>query len=137
MDCQTKALHTTPMHADPYGSLSVPVYHTAAYQFPDAASRIEAFSGRSGEPDYSRTMNPTVTFLEDKVRSLTGAQSVTAFNSGMAAISNFFLAALSAGRNVVISRHMFGNTYSLLTNTLKRFGIEARIVDLLDINLYH
>ncbi|MBO6013450.1 MAG: PLP-dependent transferase [Bacteroidales bacterium] len=134
MDCQTKALHTTPMHVDPYGSLSVPVYHTAAYQFPDAASMIEAFSGRSGEPDYSRTMNPTVTFLEDKVRSLTGAQSVTAFNSGMVAISNFFLAALSAGRNVVISRHMFGNTYSLLTNTLKRFGIEARIVDLLDIN---
>ncbi len=133
MDNQTKALHTSFFHDDPYGSLSMPVYHTAAYQFPDAASMTEAFSGRSGEPDYSRTMNPTVTFFEDKVKALTGAQSVTAFNSGMAAITNMFFATTAAGKNVVSSCHMFGNTYSLITHTLAKFGVESRIVNLLDL----
>ena len=76
------------MHPDAYGSIAMPVYHTAAYQFPDAASMVEAFSGRSGEPDYSRVTNPTVTFYERKVKEMTGAASVSAFNSGMAAITN-------------------------------------------------
>lgn len=111
----------------------MPVYHTAAYQFPDAASMTEAFSGRSGEPDYSRVMNPTVTFLEDKVCSLTGAKSVTAFTSGMAAITNIFLAVAGTGKNIITSPHMFGNSFALITKTLHRFGVEARIVDLTDV----
>ncbi|MDO4496758.1 MAG: PLP-dependent aspartate aminotransferase family protein [Bacteroidales bacterium] len=133
MDKNTIALHTQFRHPDAYGAISMPVYHTAAYQFPDAASMTEAFSGRSGEPDYSRVMNPTVSFFEDKVRTLTGAKSVTAFNSGMAAISNLFLAVAEAGKNIVTSAHMFGNTFSLITKTLNRFGVEAKIVNLTDV----
>lgn len=133
MKSSTQAIHTQFRHPDAYGSIAMPVYHTAAYQFPDAASMTEAFSGRSGEPDYSRVMNPTVTFLEDKVAQLTHAKSVTAFTSGMAAITNTFLAVAAAGQNIVTSPHMFGNTFALLTKTLKRFGVEARIVDLTDI----
>jgi O-acetylhomoserine (thiol)-lyase len=133
MNKRTIAVHTPFPHPDAYGSIAMPVYHTCAYQFPDAASMTEAFSGRSGEPDYSRVMNPTVTFLENRVRQLTGAQSVTAFNSGMAAISNLFLAVAEQGKNIVTSPHMFGNTFSLITKTLKRFGVEARVVDLTDL----
>lgn len=133
MNKRTIAVHTPFPHPDAYGSIAMPVYHTCAYQFPDAASMTEAFSGRSGEPDYSRVMNPTVTFLENRVRELSGAQSVTAFNSGMAAISNLFLAVAEQGKNIVTSPHMFGNTYSLITKTLKRFGVEARVVDLTDL----
>ncbi|MBQ7239440.1 MAG: PLP-dependent transferase [Bacteroidales bacterium] len=133
MNKRTIAVHTPFPHPDAYGSIAMPVYHTCAYQFPDAASMTEAFSGRSGEPDYSRVMNPTVTFLENRVRELTGAQSVTAFNSGMAAISNLFLAVAEQGKNIVTSPHMFGNTFSLITKTLKRFGVEARVVDLTDL----
>lgn len=133
MKSSTQAIHTQFRHPDAYGSIAMPVYHTAAYQFPDAASMTEAFSGRSGEPDYSRVMNPTVTFLEDKVAQLTHAKSVTAFTSGMAAITNTFLAVAAAGQNIVTSPHMFGNTFALLTKTLKRFGVEVRVVDLTDI----
>ena len=133
MNKRTIAVHTPFPHPDAYGSIAMPVYHTCAYQFPDAASMTEAFSGRSGEPDYSRVMNPTVTFLENRVRQLTGARSVTAFNSGMAAISNLFLSVAEQGKNIVTSPHMFGNTFSLITKTLKRFGVEARVVDLTDL----
>lgn len=133
MKQQTKAIHSAFRHPDAYGSIAMPVYHTAAYQFPDAASMVESFSGRSGEPDYSRVTNPTVTYFEERVAALTGAESVVAYNSGMAAISNFFLAVSSKGRNIVTSPHMFGNTFDLISRTLERFGVGVKVVDLTDI----
>ena len=51
----------------------------------------------------------------------------------MAAISNAFLALTSQGKNIVTSKHLFGNTYSLLTESLVRFGVETRLADLSDI----
>ena len=133
MKQQTKAIHSAFRHPDAYGSIAMPVYHTAAYQFPDAASMVESFSGRSGEPDYSRVTNPTVTYFEERVAALTGAASVVAYNSGMAAISNFFLSVASEGRNIVTSPHMFGNTFDLISRTLERFGVGVKVVDLTDI----
>lgn len=134
MKKQTAAIHTGFQRNDPYGSLAMPVYHTAAYEFENAAEMIESFCGRSDLPDYSRVMNPTVTFFENKVRSLTGANDVIAFTSGMAAISNTLMAIASAGKNIVTSRHVFGNTYALFARTLSRFGVEARFVDLIDLD---
>ncbi len=111
----------------------MPVYNTVAYEFPDAASMVESFCGRSDDPDYSRVTNPTVIFYERTVRSLTGANDVMAFSSGMAAIANTIMAG-AAGKNIVTSTHMFGNTYALLTGTLSRFGVETRTVDLTDLD---
>lgn len=132
MKKRTKAIHTAFQHPDTYGALSMPVYHTAAYEFDSAAEMIEAFCGRSDAPDYSRVTNPTVTYFENKVRALTGAAQVVALNSGMAAIHAALMGVAAAGRNIVSSRHLFGNTYSLITSTLGRLGVEARLCDLTD-----
>ena len=132
MKKQTKAIHTRFQSPDAYNALSMPVYHTAAYEFDNAAEMADAFCFRKYAPDYSRVMNPTVMFLEDKVRELTGAKEVVALNSGMAAISNTLLCMASAGKNIVSSRHLFGNSYSLLTSTLQRFGVIPRLCDLTD-----
>lgn len=101
----------------------MPVYHTAAYEFDNAAEMSDAFCFRKYAPYYSRVMNSTVMFLEDKVRELTGAKEVVALNSGMAAISNTLLCMASASKNIVSSCHLFGNSYWLLTSTLQRFGV--------------
>ncbi len=133
MKKQTQMIHTRFQRRDAYDALSMPVYHTAAYEFDDADRMSDAFCGRTDSPDYSRVMNPTVTFFENKVRFLTGATEVIAFSSGMAAISNTLFAVAAAGRNIVTSRHLFGNTYSLITDTLSRFGVSPRLCDLTDI----
>lgn len=133
MKKQTKAIDTPFRSPDAYGSLSMPVYHTAAYEFATAADMADAFTGRVVAPDYSRVMNPTVMYFEDKVKAITGADRVFALNSGMAAISNALMALAGTGKNIVTSRHMFGNTYALITQTLARFGVEARLCDLTDI----
>lgn len=127
---QTKAIHTTFAHRDPYGALSIPVYNSVAYEFEDAQTMSDTFRGLIVEPDYSRTMNPTVTHLENKVKEITGASNVTAFNSGMAAISNTLIALSGQGRTIITSRHLFGNTVALMNTTLKRFGVRTKRVDL-------
>ena len=134
MSKQTIATKTNYSKKDPYGALSMPVYHCAAFEFDSAQAMADAFCGRVLEPDYSRVMNPTVTFFEDRVKELTDAQNVFAFNSGMAAISNALIAVAQSGSNIVTSNHLFGNTVSLINKTLGRLGVDSKAVNLLDID---
>ena len=130
MQKQTKAIHLDYQRPDAYGALSMPVYHCAAFEFGSAAEMIESFCGRSEMPDYSRVTNPTVTYFERKVQALTGAEDAVAFSSGMAAIANTLFCLASAGRTIVTSRHLFGNTLALVQDTMARFGVGIRFCDL-------
>ena len=133
MKNQTKAIHTDFVRRDAYGAISMPVYHTVAYEFDNAEEMADAFCGRIDAPDYSRVENPTVTYFENKVKALTGAADVVALNSGMAAISNTLMAVGKAGKNIVSSRHMFGNTFALISQTMARFNVSAKLCNLIDI----
>ncbi len=128
----TRVISTPYPKGDAYGALSMPVYHCAAYEFPDADTMADSFCGRSSDPDYSRVTNPTVIHYENIVKGLTGARDVVAFNSGMAAISAVAMALCAAGKKIVTSRHLFGNTYLLFTSTLARFGVRTDLIDLTD-----
>ncbi|QUB68608.1 PLP-dependent transferase [Prevotella melaninogenica] len=130
---QTQAIHQPYKRRDAYDALSMPVYNAVAFEFDNAEVMADAFCGRINAPDYSRVENPTVTNLEQRVKALTGAENVIALNSGMAAISNTLFSVVEQGKNVITSRHLFGNTYSLLTSTLSRLGVEARLCDLTDV----
>ena len=130
---ETDILSTNYAKPDAYGSLAMPVYYTAAYEFPSAQAMEDAFCGRSPEHSYSRISNPTVQYLEHRIQRVTGAISVTALNTGMAAISNALFAIASTGTNIVTSAHLFGNTFSFLRDTLGELGVELRAADLTDI----
>ena len=130
MKKQTQAIQTRFQSQDAYGSLAMPVYHTAAYEFDNATEMADAFCGRTDAPDYSRVTNPTVIYFENKVKALCNAAGVIAVNSGMAAISNTLLCLTATGKNIVTSRHLFGNTYALIGGTMLRFGVKPRMTDL-------
>ena len=133
MKKQTQAIHLAYERRDAYDALSMPVYNAVAYEFDNAQMMSEAFTDKISAPDYSRVENPTVTNFERRIAALTGASHVTAFNSGMAAISNTILALAAQGKNIVTSKHLFGNTYALLVGTLQRFGVETHLCDLTNI----
>lgn len=133
MKKQTQAIHQPYKRRDAYDALSMPIYNAVAFEFDNAKVMADAFCSRIDAPDYSRVENPTVTNLEQRVKALTGAENVIALNSGMAAISNTLFSVVEQGKNVITSRHLFGNTYSLLTSTLSRLGVEARLCDLTDV----
>ena len=125
-----KILNTPYGKPDTYNALSMPVYNSAAYEFESAEQMESAFTGKSAEYAYSRITNPTVQYFEDRVQTITGALSVTALNSGMAAITNAIITLAQMGSNIVTSRHLFGNTYSFFVSTLAAFGVETRFCDL-------
>ncbi|GFZ40111.1 PLP-dependent transferase [Bacteroides nordii] len=127
---EAELLHTPFDKEDAYHSLSMPVYNTAAYEFDTAEAMEEAFCGRTADHAYSRITNPTVQYFEKRIQTITGALSVTALNSGMAAISNIFFTLAQAGANIITSAHLFGNTYSFFKSTLAAFGVEVRFCDL-------
>lgn len=130
MKKQTQAIHSRFQTKDAYGSLAMPVYHTAAYEFDNATEMADAFCGKTDAPDYSRVTNPTVTYFENKVKAMCNAHGVIAVSSGMAAISNTLICLTAAGKNILTSRHLFGNTYSLIAGTMMRFGVKPHLTDL-------
>ena len=133
MKKQTIAIHTPYVRPDAYGALAVPIYNNVSFEFQDAQEMSDAFCNRIKAPDYARIANPTVTQFEQRVKALTEAEHVTAFNSGMAAISTALLAVVAQGKNIVTSRHLFGNTLALISGSLLRLGIKPRLRDLTDL----
>ncbi|MBB3187450.1 PLP-dependent transferase [Microbacter margulisiae] len=125
-----KLLNTPYGKPDVYGALSMPVYNSVAYEFDTAEEMEAAFTGKSADHAYSRITNPTVQYFENRIQTITGALSVTALNSGMAAISNTIITLAKTGSNIVTSKHLFGNTYSFFASTMAAFGVETRFCDL-------
>ena len=130
----TRAIHLKPLKKDPFGSLNFPVYDSVDVELGSGEDIALDFEGKKPSHVYSRITNPTVENFEQKIRSITGASSVAALSSGMAAIANLIIAISQSGDNIITTKHLFGNTYSLFEKTLKPWGLETKYVDLNDIN---
>lgn len=128
----TRVIHSDYAKKDAHNALQMPIYSNAAFEFETAEQMEETFQGRTSDHAYSRISNPTVENFEQRIHSITGALGVTALSSGMAAISNLFFTIAQSGDNLIASKHLFGNTYSFLTETLRAFGVETRFRDLTD-----
>lgn len=126
----TQILHNPFIKKDPHGALHMPIYENVAFSFDSAEDIALAFERKKAAHTYSRITNPTVENFEQKIRAITDSQGVIALSSGMAAISNVLMAICSSGDNIIASPHLFGNTFSLFTTTLKQWGLNVRFCDL-------
>lgn len=127
----TKVINAKPIKKDVHGALNTPIYRNAAFEFLSSDSIAKAFQNKEeiASHTYSRITNPTVEDLEQKIKAASGAHQVQIVASGMASISNTFLAICYTGCNIVTSPHLFGNTFSFFQSTLAAFGVETRFVD--------
>jgi hypothetical protein len=83
---------------------------------------------------YSRTSNPSVQMLEERIALMEGAEACRCQASGMGAMSSVLLCQLSAGDHMVIAKAAFGPTRWVTDNLLPRFGIEVTAIDGRDLN---
>lgn len=128
----TKAIHGGSLRPDPHGTLRPALYDNVAFEFENARDIQSAFEGRKWAHSYSRISNPTVAEFEERIRLLSDALGVIAVSSGMAAITNVLLALAESGTNIVATRWVFGNTYSLFEHTFKPWGLDVTYVDMAD-----
>lgn len=133
-DCQSEKFATRIIGAkfkkeDAHGAISMPIYRNAAFEYPSSEAIANAFQNKTDSHTYTRISNPTVENLELRIKAASGAENVMLVSSGMASISNTFMALAYAGSNIVTSPHLFGNTFSLFQFTLAEFGVEVRFVN--------
>jgi cystathionine gamma-lyase len=123
MGFSTKQIHAgvTP---DPLtGSILTPIYQTTTY----VQDSVDEYLAKGYS--YSRSGNPTVTALENKLTALEDGQDTACFGTGMAAINALFMAFLNEGDHAIISDVVYGGTYRLATKIYTRFGVEFSFVD--------
>jgi O-succinylhomoserine sulfhydrylase len=107
------------------------LYLTSSFVFENAAQAAARFSGTEDGNVYSRFTNPTVSFFQNRLAALEGAEAAIATASGMSAILSLCMAMLKAGDHVVASNSLFGSTLNLF-GILARFGITVTTVSQTD-----
>lgn len=105
--------------------------HRGAQGFVQFASADEALSGHMPIYIYDRLDEPTRAMLEENLAYAEGGDVCVTFASGMAGISTALGVALRQGQEVLAHQILYGCTYSLMTNWLPRFGMQARFGDFL------
>jgi len=132
----TDSIHAGQEPDPTTGARAPPIYQTTSYEFDDPEHAASLFALEEAGNIYSRIMNPTNAMLEERLATLEGGVAGLATSSGMAAfdLATFILA--GAGDNVVSAASLYGGTYTYLTHTAPRRGVETRLVDTLDYEAY-
>ncbi|KAB7884207.1 O-acetylhomoserine aminocarboxypropyltransferase/cysteine synthase family protein [Poseidonibacter ostreae] len=127
MQNETIAVHGGYNKKEGYGSMSVPIAQTTAYAFRDSEHAANLFALKELGPIYTRLNNPTTDVLEQRFAQLEGGAAALCVSSGQSAIFYAIANVAKAGDNILISDKLYGGAVTLLTHTIKRFGIEAKI----------
>lgn len=105
---------------------------SAAFGYEDAQEAEGIFMGQINNPLYARMGNPTTAKLESIVAKMEGGLGAIATASGMGALAMVMTAFLNAKDEVLCIGGFFGGTYTLVNETLRRFGIESSFCDVND-----
>ena len=107
---------------------TLPIYQSTTYKYDNGEELAKVFDLTVPGHMYTRISNPTVDEVEKKIAALEGGVGAMMTSSGQAAslVSIFNIA--SAGDNFIMMGDLYGGTTNLFRVTLKRMGIEARVV---------
>jgi cystathionine beta-lyase/cystathionine gamma-synthase len=108
------------------GAILTPIYQTTTYVQESVDQYLE--KGYS----YSRSGNPTVAALEEKITALEGGAGSLCFATGMAATSCTIMGMVGSGDHIILSDVVYGGTHRVSTKVLNRWGLECSFVDTAD-----
>ncbi len=114
-----------------FGGVNPSISDSSTYTFLSAKKMFDTFEGNTeGCYLYSRHSSPSNLYLGEALAELEGTEAANVFASGMGAISAVILQLCNAGDHIVCSRTIYGGTYALLKNFLKKFNISTSFVDI-------
>ena len=111
---------------------AVPIYQTTSYLFDSTEHASKLFALEEFGNIYTRINNPTTDVLEQRIAALEGGAAALAVSSGQAAVVYSILNLARSGDHIVSSASLYGGTYNAFAHTLKRFGIDATLVNFED-----
>lgn len=125
----TLALHAGYTPDPTTGSRAVPIYQTTSYQFRDTDHAAALFALQEPGNIYTRIMNPTNDVFEKRIAALEGGIGAVATASGQFAETLTILTLCNTGDEVISASALYGGTYTLFSQSLKRLGITVHFVD--------
>ena len=139
MSDRPQGFDTVQVHAgntpDPAtGARQIPIYQSTAFVFRDAEHAAALFNLQEVGWIYSRLTNPTVAALAERIAALEGGVGGIGCSSGHAAQIMALFPLMMPGCNVVASTRLYGGTYTQFTQTIRRFGWSAKLVDFDDLD---
>jgi cystathionine beta-lyase/cystathionine gamma-synthase len=123
MRFRTKQVHAGVEPDPTTGSILTPIYQTTTY----VQESVDKYLSKGYS--YSRSGNPTVRALENKLTELEEGADTACFATGMAAIQAVLLTLLNAGDHAVVSDVAYGGTYRICTKIFSRFGVDFTFAD--------
>lgn len=124
----TLLLHGGQVPDPTTGARAVPIYQTTSYQFKSTGHAANLFALKEFGNIYSRIMNPTNDVLEKRMAVIEGGIGALAVASGQAAETIAILNIAQTGDEIVSADNLYGGTYTLFSNTFRRFGIDVKFV---------
>lgn len=118
----TQLIHAGEPQPRIEGSVCMPVFQSANFVVTD--------EGQYDAIKYARLNNtPNHVALHMKIAAIENAEAALVLGSGMAAVSHTFLGLLKAGDHILAQKTLYGGTFSLITEDLRRFGVGVDYVD--------
>jgi O-acetylhomoserine (thiol)-lyase len=107
----------------------LPIFQSTTYKYEDLDQVERLFALKEAGYKYTRTGNPTVAAFEQKITRLEGGVGAVAVASGQAATLLAITNLCSAGDHIVSASTIYGGSYTLFNNTLKKFGVQVTFID--------
>lgn len=107
----------------------LPIFQSTTYYYDTPEQMAHLFDVPKDGHIYSRISNPTVSALEEKITQLEGGVGAMACASGMSAELFAVMTVAQGGDNIISVATVYGGTYNLFNNTLRKYGVETRFID--------
>lgn len=113
--------------------VSMPIYQTSVYAFPDLDLVDAVQNGKERAYLYARNGQPNAEALEEAYARLEGGEAAVSAATGMGVIFAVLFALLEPGAHAVVARDIYGATFALFETELKRYNISTTYVDTNDL----
>lgn len=124
----TLALHAGYTPEASTNSRAVPLYQTTSYVFRDTDHAAALFALQEPGNIYTRIMNPTTDVFEQRMAALEGGIGALATASGQFAETLTALTLANSGEEFISSSALYGGTYTLFSQSLRRLNIKVHFV---------
>lgn len=114
---ETSAIHQGTSYCEQSGAVTPPIYMSSTFEF-----------GNELGFDYTRSGNPNFRNLAETLATLEQGRFATVFSSGVAAITAV-ISSLSAGDSILAEENVYGCTYRLFEQVLRKFGVKISYLD--------